>query len=415
MDPERVETALQLLGEEDGFFSFLALMARGFVLYSEGALVEAQRTFRKTSFSARERGSFSIAACALHDAVFVLLDLGRRREAEQVCLRETGIIEESFDKLPPTAGIVYIALAAVYYTKRDLTRAEEFAWKALEYCGRFDMDYLLLESSERILAAVRMAVAGENDALSMISRYRERQTAFPVRFIHDKMVVLEIEIAIRQGNLDFAENFFKSPRLSFGHEADPLNLDKRIVHAKWLAAQNEWDDAGRMLKDIAELAKKYGYCAKLIKVRIIQSRVQQVQGNMDGALEELKEAVGLAEKEEFISPFFEEGRDLVPLLNRLRSLSPRFIDGILDTSLLLNDGVTHGKLKHSQSDAFEALSRRELDVLKCIADGFSNAEIAEKLFISLGTVKWHVNNIFGKLHVKSRTRAVVLARERDLV
>jgi LuxR family maltose regulon positive regulatory protein len=63
-----------------------------------------------------------------------------------------------------------------------------------------------------------------------------------------------------------------------------------------------------------------------------------------------------------------------------------------------------------QADMVEPLSERELDVLRLIAEGLSNQEIAERLFISLHTVKWHTGNIYGKLAVKNRTQAVARAR-----
>jgi LuxR family maltose regulon positive regulatory protein len=63
----------------------------------------------------------------------------------------------------------------------------------------------------------------------------------------------------------------------------------------------------------------------------------------------------------------------------------------------------------------EPLSERELEVLRLIAEGFSNAEIAERLVIAHGTVKRHINNIYGKLGVQSRTQAVAKAREIGLL
>ncbi len=61
------------------------------------------------------------------------------------------------------------------------------------------------------------------------------------------------------------------------------------------------------------------------------------------------------------------------------------------------------------------LTERERDVLRCIVDGLNNNEIAEKLVISLGTVKFHVSNIFQKLGVESRVAAVKAAIEQKLV
>jgi LuxR family maltose regulon positive regulatory protein len=58
----------------------------------------------------------------------------------------------------------------------------------------------------------------------------------------------------------------------------------------------------------------------------------------------------------------------------------------------------------------EPLSKRELEVLRLVAEGLSNREIAERLVISLSTVKGHTSNIYSKLAVKGRTQAVAKAR-----
>jgi len=63
----------------------------------------------------------------------------------------------------------------------------------------------------------------------------------------------------------------------------------------------------------------------------------------------------------------------------------------------------------------EQLTDREREVLKCMVAGFNNNEIAEKLFVSLGTVKFHISNIFNKLGVDSRVEAVKLAIEQKIV
>ncbi|HLH62090.1 MAG TPA: response regulator transcription factor [Ktedonobacteraceae bacterium] len=71
--------------------------------------------------------------------------------------------------------------------------------------------------------------------------------------------------------------------------------------------------------------------------------------------------------------------------------------------------------RHDTPSLFTDLSDRELDVLRLIADGLSNAEIAEKLVISEKTVKGHVSNILGKLHMMDRTQAAVYAWQQGLV
>jgi DNA-binding NarL/FixJ family response regulator len=63
----------------------------------------------------------------------------------------------------------------------------------------------------------------------------------------------------------------------------------------------------------------------------------------------------------------------------------------------------------------EALSDREIDVLRWMARGMSNLQIAEQLVVAESTVKKHINHIFGKLDVENRTQALIKARERGLL
>jgi Response regulator containing a CheY-like receiver domain and an HTH DNA-binding domain len=71
--------------------------------------------------------------------------------------------------------------------------------------------------------------------------------------------------------------------------------------------------------------------------------------------------------------------------------------------------------KHRKPELYDNLSKREMEVLKILAQGFSNQEIADQLFISLKTVKTHVSNIFNKLEVNDRTQATIYAIQHKLV
>ena len=71
----------------------------------------------------------------------------------------------------------------------------------------------------------------------------------------------------------------------------------------------------------------------------------------------------------------------------------------------------HAPAAHPQSD----LSERELEVLRLVADGLSNQDIAARLVIAVSTVKTHVNNIYAKLGVETRTQAVARARQLQLL
>lgn len=72
-------------------------------------------------------------------------------------------------------------------------------------------------------------------------------------------------------------------------------------------------------------------------------------------------------------------------------------------------------LNRSPTSVEELLTQREHEILQMIIDGMANKEIAQRLTVTLGTVKWHVNQIYGKLGVRSRVQAIVRARELNLI
>lgn len=99
-------------------------------------------------------------------------------------------------------------------------------------------------------------------------------------------------------------------------------------------------------------------------------------------------------------------------------MMPEYIDTLLDAF------ETEEQKRENKSSSFpnspvqpliEPLSERELQVLQLIAQGLSNREIGERLFLALSTVKGHNRRIFGKLQVQRRTEAVARARELGLL
>jgi LuxR family maltose regulon positive regulatory protein len=133
-------------------------------------------------------------------------------------------------------------------------------------------------------------------------------------------------------------------------------------------------------------------------------------------------ALALAEPEGYIRIFVEEGPPMAELLSEVLEAQQR---GRLDSLRRVPAHYLRKLLAALERDATgparpatdlpEVLSERELEVLQLIAAGKSNRRIASELFVSVGTVKTHVNNLYRKLDSHSRTQAVARARELKLL
>ena len=155
----------------------------------------------------------------------------------------------------------------------------------------------------------------------------------------------------------------------------------------------------------------------VIEILVLQAIAYHAQGDLPAALLPLQHALALAEPEGYVRMFLDEGSSMMQLLREAsaREIMPDY------THKLLAAFEAEKRKSEDKPDLspvqplIEPLSQRELEVLQLIAQGLSNHEISERLFLALSTVKGHIRIIFGKLQVQRRTEAVARARELGLL
>jgi LuxR family transcriptional regulator, maltose regulon positive regulatory protein len=174
-----------------------------------------------------------------------------------------------------------------------------------------------------------------------------------------------------------------------------------------------------LIEPALEGAQVSGLMFNFVRLLILDALTLYAQGDTSSAISTLKRALALAEPENYVRSFLDIGKPMEEFL--LWSLeSPTLSDPHLRTyvSKLLSHFGADIQMKSSQMTGeglIEPLSDRELEVLRLIAQGLSNREIGERLFLSLNTVKGHNQKIFDKLQVQRRTEAVERARQLDLL
>jgi LuxR family maltose regulon positive regulatory protein len=103
------------------------------------------------------------------------------------------------------------------------------------------------------------------------------------------------------------------------------------------------------------------------------------------------------------------------MLHLLRRMAETGRDGAAVERLLAAFGDAPPATAPVAAPLAEPIRERELDVLRCIAAGMSNPEIAAQLHLSPNTVKTHVRNLYAKLAVQKRSQALLRARELGLI
>lgn len=210
---------------------------------------------------------------------------------------------------------------------------------------------------------------------------------------------------------------------------DPVSFIREWEYrslARVVAARGETTQALSMLKRLGESAEQAGRWGWVIHYLVLQAVILHSTENLAQAEADLLRALKLGRPENYRRVFLDEGKPVAELLLRIKAAEGKpgvdsgmqaYLEGLLsDFGYDEAASLKTGRLsKPGQAGLIEPLSGRELEVLGLVAAGKTNQEIADQLFLAVGTVKRHLNNIFGKLDVQNRTQCVAKAREIKLL
>lgn len=177
-----------------------------------------------------------------------------------------------------------------------------------------------------------------------------------------------------------------------------VNTNGYIIDALVFLKQRAMGDTIKIedLKKKLELYKRDGVMPQ-IQVGLLQlAELYCLKGKQKDAATSLREAIRIYREYGIAAPFYMICSKSIPLIEELdKNLFTALIKGIK------RDGIPAGS---------SILSAREKEIVQMIAKGKTNDEISRQLYISVGTTKWHINNIFGKLEVKNRVQAIEKAK-----
>jgi LuxR family maltose regulon positive regulatory protein len=228
----------------------------------------------------------------------------------------------------------------------------------------------------------------------------------------------QARLSLAQGNIASAAEWVQEQGMRADDEFSYQQEVDYITLARLLIAQDNADEAVGLLQRLLETAETGGRISRVLDILLLQALSLQAQGYTDQAITALQKAMDLAEPEGFVRIFLDEGPPMAKLLYEAlaREIAPEYARRLLAAFPMPEPKQDdQPETQAPESDLIEPLSQRETEVLQLIAQGLSNREIGERLFIALPTVKGHNRRIYGKLQVQRRTEAVARARELGLL
>ena len=187
-----------------------------------------------------------------------------------------------------------------------------------------------------------------------------------------------------------------------------------LLRARLALADGDGRAACDLLEPILERARSLGRQSRLCEILIQRALSEELCGNDANAFQALAEALDIASAEGYVRSFIDEGSDLRDLIARWlkhKPISNRPAAALAERLLTL--GGDSGEPEGAQKTE-ATFNKRERQILGLLNEGLSNAQLAKRCFISEGTVKWYLHNLYEKLGVGNRTALLRAVRERGV-
>ena len=425
---QQARRALGLLPEDDLFRRAGAIAMVGMACLQNGDMEAAARAILDGMEMAEKAGSPEIALSGAFPLVDIRLVQGRLSEAVKIFENLLAKISAPGKSIFSGTPDLYLGLCGLRLEQGDVETARQFLQKSDELgepAGLPDWHYRSCLTHARYLE-----ILGDLDGA--VEQMKEAEHLFTPSALPNLRPpnALRARLMVKKGQTDEALAWAREQGLSldsdliffqeFGHLTLARILCTRCGNNASIVEVLEF--LNRLLK----AAEAGGRTGSVIEILILQALAFQAQGDIHQAFTSLERALALAEPEGYLRIFVDEGEAMNLLILGFRTMIEK--QGHLGVHPLLGytnrllaafpkslETISQTEITNQKPKIVETLTDRELEILHLIAEGQSNAEISQQLFVALSTVKGHNLRIFNKLQAQNRTEAVARAHELGLI
>ncbi|WP_154794476.1 LuxR C-terminal-related transcriptional regulator [Occultella kanbiaonis] len=403
--------ALELAGE-DHMSRAAAAGFLGMAAWAAGDLPTAVDIFAEAVRSMRAAGNVADSLGATVVLAELWLGQGRPDEAERLYRRAL----ETAEQHPglSTTGDLHVGLAGVLCERGDLDGAARHLHTARDLGEAAS----LLENRHRWFTASAGVRRARGDCDGAVDLLDAAEPLFMPGFFPDvhPIPAARTRIRIAQGRLDDARAWARTHHLTA--DAEPAYLDEfdQLTLARLEVADARPDGGAASLRDVtdrlgrlASAAESAGRTGSVIDALVVRALARHAAGDLNAALSDLGRALTLGVPAGYRRLFLDEGEPMLELLRAAVARPDRAAPARELLDAVGQDAASEAAPAAEPRD--DQLSDRELEVLRLLATDLTGPEIAQRLFVSVNTLRTHTKHIFTKLGVNTRRAAVRRATE----
>ncbi|MCL4299892.1 MAG: HTH-type transcriptional regulator MalT [Anaerolineae bacterium] len=427
--------ALAQLPEANVFARSTSALALGHALHILGETEPAVAAVTESVSLCRAAGNALGALYGMGIWAALLGQQGRLRQADNI-LQEAfqWVAEYHWQQVPPV-GVLYLRLADIRREQNELAAAEQLLQQGIQ---RAELGALVVAArSYAYLARVKQNQGDWETARAVLEKLGQLSRQWEMGHEVAYFAAFRAYLALLRGELAQAETWAAQIAAWQAGEVKPYprEFELLVLARLYLTQAQAYGEDAYLLKALVllewliEQAEQAGRMGTVVEILVLTVVARAAQSDPAGALVALERALTLAAPEGYVRIFLDEGPAMADLLRTIQTQSgwadQAYVAKLLAAFEAENQAPQpaaalstlgrnfSGNL--SPAALIEPLSDRELEVLRLMAEGYSNREIAEKLIFTVATAKKHAEHIYGKLDVRSRTQAIARAQELNLI
>jgi len=414
---EHCQTALDNLSEDDPFWFSWGWYAVGKAeLANQNIYGSTEALIKALAFGKKSGNIYLISTIAINlgfnEGRLGLYKVSYKRSADLLqFLKENGYGQLA--KSDWTFAVLYANMAAIRYFWADLEGASENIKIAYNLC----INEADITSKVLVLVIYSVVLHGQGDLTGAEMKIKEIELILQKNkvnpFLKSMFVGWKAIFLIMQNELGKSRAFLETQGLEAGKNATYVDEYSYLALAMLLIAEYKLEEAFTLLTQLYEMASSQSRIERMIEIKILISAIFHASGEKEKALSSLSESLEFAARDEILMSHLNYLDQINPLLQEIFK-NHATGEAKLPGPFLNKLKRMIEKRKTSPSVHFN-LTTRDREALYLMAENLSNQEIADKLFISLNTVKTRLKNLYVKLEVDSRIKAVEKAKEMRLI
>ncbi len=398
--------AVKLIEDDDYIFKINAWMSLGQIEASIGKVDKSIKSFTNAYYLGKRSGQRFLEVISLINLVLKLNMQGSLETGHQLTIDYISRNKNDKQRMDPITKLMYIPLGVLLFQMGKYKEARDKLIVGVEISEQLDLVHV--SWLPKVYYAQSVFYSGDvnksfrilDDLLNFTKKYNLKANQIWVETIKD-------ELSIKHKNEDIDKDIFEQYKDIENKEVNYNYFREYFNYIRYLILSNDFIKAKTLLYNKKDyLNNNFNEYTDKLRYDLFISLIKLHENKNEESKESFLKTINNIKNQKYFGIIIEEMVFIRPFIDIIKKENTNLLKKINELTDLVSSNKT---------SLIEDLTERELDIIKLVAKGYTNKKIAGELYITVGTTKWHLSNIYSKLLVKNRTKAILKAKNLNIL